>query len=545
MSLRVWQRPRLLQDWHEEQEDRKVAWTELFYDLVFVSVIGRLGDEYKTVQDGSSLTSPMEMGTYVVLFLGIYYVWVQSLLFATRFHVEDLFSNVYHALLMACVVVIGVNMDDPLGSKGMSIGIAFAAAKLLFCLAYLRVWIYVKRIRVFVTVTVALLLVEGGLWLGSAFITSPTAKLCVQAGSSLVSFCHPFVFSCLPRKARVPLHITHFSERIGCVIIITMGESAFGVTQSIVGATNALGDMAFYFSSVLFLLTLLIFKIFYFDADPAGEENHALRTSLARGITWSNIHPLLAMAVSLFGTGVSLIVHYSPSTNMTNTSYWQSAEGMAVESAQGIVFGCAAAIYICLATIQLMHNHTEISEDYCLLPKRGEVLRLGRRKYGGAAIRIIAACTCIPFAVSPFTHVLPYLSAIILGGIAIIALAADYLLVFIVERKARHYLPPKFFKRGRANSDRREVNTSTEAERVLEGQQDEDELGGLLNSGGMEVDEELLQAEQARLRRARVLSRAKEVQAKEHPFFDSDVATPFPILTHRSYINSSLQTEAG
>lgn len=92
------------------------------------------------------------------------------------------------------------------------------------------------------------------------------------------------------------------------------------------------------------------------------------------------------------------------------------------------------------------------------------------------------------------------------------ALASDYILVYFVERKAKEYLPSRFFKRritkaDKANAHRKQKDSVQIV--VVNSETEKKESGG-----DVFVDEELVRHEEEKLRRARKVSQAQKATEK-------------------------------
>src|SRR5580692_1076561 len=70
MSKRKWwQPPRRFED---RQNERKISWLELFYDLVYVACIGQITSHIATHMDGE------DIGYAVLFFVFIYWSWING-----------------------------------------------------------------------------------------------------------------------------------------------------------------------------------------------------------------------------------------------------------------------------------------------------------------------------------------------------------------------------------------------------------------------------------------------------------------------------------
>ncbi len=61
----LWQKPRLWRDWADirKEDHRKISWSELFFDLIYVTVIARLGEALREDE--------LSFGQYVLYFCSV------------------------------------------------------------------------------------------------------------------------------------------------------------------------------------------------------------------------------------------------------------------------------------------------------------------------------------------------------------------------------------------------------------------------------------------------------------------------------------------
>eukprot|EP00466_Bigelowiella_natans_P005473 jgi/Bigna1/80772/fgenesh1_pg.74_\ len=103
---------------------RKATWTELFYDLVYVTVIARLGETLRTLSDWfySPRTPPSQ------------------LLCFHRFMNDDLYHKLLFAVYMLALITVGMHIEGgPESHNGAGMAISFLGLRLIMLFAYARV----------------------------------------------------------------------------------------------------------------------------------------------------------------------------------------------------------------------------------------------------------------------------------------------------------------------------------------------------------------------------------------------------------------------
>ncbi|HEY9905513.1 MAG TPA: low temperature requirement protein A, partial [Candidatus Sericytochromatia bacterium] len=94
MAKDLWRPPRLHTSKDNEKE-RHATWLELFYDLVFVVAIAELAHN---LEGDTSLSG---FFGFVFLFIPIWWCWVGTTFYATRFDTDDLGHRLFALLQMA------------------------------------------------------------------------------------------------------------------------------------------------------------------------------------------------------------------------------------------------------------------------------------------------------------------------------------------------------------------------------------------------------------------------------------------------------------
>lgn len=92
----------------------------VFFDLVFVSAVARIGDDLR----GEDRAEYLAISDYMILFLSIYSLWERNVMYSTRFYQDDVFNKIWFSAVMIGVVVLAVHATG--GMHGESIQ--------LFCL---------------------------------------------------------------------------------------------------------------------------------------------------------------------------------------------------------------------------------------------------------------------------------------------------------------------------------------------------------------------------------------------------------------------------
>lgn len=197
---------------------RKVSWLELFYDLVYVATVVQLGNKL------SEEVSDIGFLGFVLLFVPIWWVWMGTTFYANRFVADDL---PHHLLVFAQIFVVSalaIHVFDGLGETSAGFALAYAAARGILVLMYLRAGRYVEVARPLVRRYATGFAVAAVIWLVSAFVPPPLRFVLWGIGL-LVDFYTPLSPASVRLQKQLPPSPHHLPERLGLFTIIVFGES--------------------------------------------------------------------------------------------------------------------------------------------------------------------------------------------------------------------------------------------------------------------------------------------------------------------------------
>ena len=271
--------------------DRKVTWTELFFDLVFVAAVAQVGTPL------AAHFSFGELGRFAVLLLVIWWAWHGYAVYATRFDTDDVAERAATFLQMVAVVFMAANAEQGLDSAS-SAGFAAAYAVMRFILVgrYLRAAFRggprgVARDHASGFGAAAIV------WLVSSIAPAPwryalwIVALAIDLGTAVVASRH---------TVAAPPHASHLPERFGLFTLILLGEAMVAIMKgiqhqpewSVSAAATALSGIG----------VMCVVWWAYFDrADAAGHRPVSCKADSRRLAAWSAAHPPLYLGVALFG----------------------------------------------------------------------------------------------------------------------------------------------------------------------------------------------------------------------------------------------------
>jgi len=367
---------------------RQMTWSELFYDLIFVTAVGRIGEQLKA---GSF--SPW---TYCLYLLTVFGFWHSATAFGCRFHRGDFSQKLYFGLHMIAMVATTMAIPNsycPSDEKNCS-RVAPQLPTFALCAAFihfvevlghsrlmLRYWRtppawYERETKYRLMVQSIKRNVEHMLplaaWvlLGYHVIPGQYALWCflLDIVSRTDNFIIWTVFRLLQPVFGIPerlfvkfglmqLHVDHYAERLGLVILIMLGESVDGIAVS--GSFN----ISLICTSGFAYIVIFGFKLLYFDCMIVEGESHLLtkgshQTVLSEdlslpegtrservlapplmGSLWICSHQFLAVSVAMMGDALAVIAVHEEQKDLIAhpLDIWDPLRGVVPEHAAGFM----------------------------------------------------------------------------------------------------------------------------------------------------------------------------------------------------------------
>ncbi len=322
-------------------DDRRVSFLELFYDLVYVVVIGRAAHTL------AGHVSWQAIGEFAVVFGMVWIAWFNGSLYYELHGREDGRTRTYVFAQMLILAVLAVYTGDAAGDSGRAFAITYAA--FLAFIAYF--WWDLRKYdapeyRTSVTRYGIANLATVGVVVASVFV-GEGARVVVWAafvaGWLLVN-------SILPQLRRAPgvdaLRPTDsLVERFGLFTIIVLGEVVVGAVE---GMSHSEGDALAIATGVLGLTISFAYWWMYFDI--LGDK--LPRTPPSTLVRWALGHLPVLMAITAVGAAMPTLVEHAHDSRTPAVASWLLGGGVAV--------GLVAVTNIAAALQQMDTKHPKM-----------------------------------------------------------------------------------------------------------------------------------------------------------------------------------------
>lgn len=347
-----WQKPQLRQD-EEQQLERKVGWLELFFDLVFVAVMRELAHYL------SDHISPGGVGSFILLSIPVWWIWVGATYYNERFETEGLESRVFTFIKMLPVGGLAVFIHHGLGETSVGFALSYAVAHAVVTYLWWRGGYHDRNFRPTAKRFVIGYSVSICLFIISVFVPPPQRFVLWGIGLT-IDLLTPL--STIKQQAVLPKFSTsRLPERFGLFVMIVLGESVIGVVEGVSKSENL--SLMTAFTGILGMTLVFSFWWVYFDFIA----RRPFKPSMGYSFAWGYLHMPLVIAITATGAGIVHVI---------------ANENTALSDNVRILIGCSVAVFLAvigLIEITLRRKENELT-DPILSPSL---------KWGAALLAII------------------------------------------------------------------------------------------------------------------------------------------------------------
>lgn len=299
----------------ETGEKRAATWLELFYDLVFVVAVFRLG--------GRLLADPSGEGVLVFmgLFVIVWWTWAGFTFYADRFDTDDLGQRALAMLQIVAVALMAASVSSGEAQSTRVFAVSYVVARLVLITMYFRARYHVAETRTLVTGYLRGMGAAGGLWIVAVFVPEPWRFVLWGIGIA-IDLATPYVMR--KEQAKVPLDVTHLPERFGLFTILVLGEPVASVVG---GLSESEWSGAITYSAVMAVfVTGGMWWLYFHNHEGSVVRRLPEQEATWKPTAWIYAHLPLAMGVVAAGVGLDFVL-----TGHTGTAErWILAGGLSV-----------------------------------------------------------------------------------------------------------------------------------------------------------------------------------------------------------------------
>ena len=338
MARQWWQPPQLRTD-EDRHIERRASWLELFFDLIFVAVIAVLAHDLSVNPSWEGL------GTFVLLFVPVWWVWVGATIYSDRLESDDASHRLLHFAIMIPVVGLAFFAHGAIGDTAAGFALSYAAARSVIVFAWLRGGWHNPELRPLTSRYSIGYSVSIALWVVSVFMDEPVRYVLWGAGLAIDLATPVLTVSIQQRMAS--LSMSRLPERLGLFTIIVLGESVIGVASGIAGLEGL--SPAAGFSGVLGLA--IAFSIWWIYFDDVGDHHQRVGPHRSLwGIAWVYLHLPLLIGLTAIGAATLQVVA-DPADVPADGIRW-------------LLAGAVAAVSIAIGAVVLTQDGSDGAEHH-------------------------------------------------------------------------------------------------------------------------------------------------------------------------------------
>lgn len=306
----LWQPPRLRSSSGSEAS-RHATWLELFYDLVYVAAIAELAHN---LYEDVSLSG---FFSFVILFVPVWWAWISTVFYETRFDTDDLAHRLLIVVQMVALAAIAVNVHHGFCESSAGFALSYAAVRAVLIVKYLRAIRHVPAARPLTTRYAVGFAFAALIWLVSAFVPIPL-RFTLWALGLFVDFATPLLVGKL--HTTLPPDNSHLPERMGLFTLIVLGESVAAVVR---GVAEQQWNVSSVVAAVLGLSIVFSLWWVYFE-NINGSTIRSVRVTgrLVAYQAWLYGHLPLVIGIAATGVGVEHIVSSQMGKALPDAGRW-------------------------------------------------------------------------------------------------------------------------------------------------------------------------------------------------------------------------------
>jgi low temperature requirement protein LtrA len=334
-----WQKPRKYSD---QEDERRVTFLELFYDLVYVVIIAQLAHSL------SAHVSAIGFLQYAFLFLMVWWAWFNGVMYHDLHGNNDIKTRVMTFLQMIAVGAMAVFAHHAMDSSSVGFALSYGAFLLIITYLWWRTGVHEREHRSLSTPYTITYLLAALLTIGSVFV-EPPLRFYIWGISLFMIVVLPLVLMIVAQKNqsmkiqfdRAATVSNSMVERFGLLTIIVLGEVIVGVVQGVAGVHHF--SMLTGVTGGLGLIVAIGIWWVYFDF----LSSHQPKKGILYEAAWAYMH--LPLTICIAAVGAAML-------NIINTP--------AEEISANARILLSASVSVSFLSIAIIHKTIRIPEQY-------------------------------------------------------------------------------------------------------------------------------------------------------------------------------------
>lgn len=211
-----------------QSPSRQATWLELFFDLVFVAVIGAVTHALAHTHNGH--IGADQLIRFPLVFIPVWWIWTTHTLYANRFDNNDRAHRLFALVIMGLLVLLSTFEKDSHGDKFLHFTLLYATIRVMLATLYLRIHSKHKADVNFAKEMATAILIGAALSAAAVLFDGTLKFVVFYAGIGLDMLIQLLLRH---KTQQFPVDRKHLVERIGLLAIIILGESVISMIGSL------------------------------------------------------------------------------------------------------------------------------------------------------------------------------------------------------------------------------------------------------------------------------------------------------------------------
>lgn len=240
-----------------ENSIRQATWLELFFDLVFVAVIGSIAHDLAHLHDGH--LDYKTLIKFPLVFLPIWWIWSSFSIYANRYDTDSRSQRFITLVVMGLIIVLSSSIKKIMTSGFVLFVLSYFATRVILAALY---YFAISTERVYTKKMSFTIALSGLISLASLLFPAPFNFIVFYLG-----VVGDIVFHIMRSRQHKEekIHRKHLAERVGLLTIILLGESVISIVAVLDGMNwNPMNTFA---AATGFLILGAIWWIYYDSFD--------------------------------------------------------------------------------------------------------------------------------------------------------------------------------------------------------------------------------------------------------------------------------------
>ncbi|WP_019502615.1 low temperature requirement protein A [Pseudanabaena sp. PCC 6802] len=313
----LWQPPKLRVS-EEDGEERHATWLELFYDLVFVVVIAQLAHHLKDHPSAAGFTE------FAVVFVPVWWSWVGTTFYATRFDTDDTLHRVLTVIQMSAIAAMAVNIHKGMDYASVGFALSYVIVRGILVIQYLVAGQHIAIARPLTNRYAKGFGLAAAIWALSTLVSIPW-RFGMWCLGMVIDFATPIGAGKL--HGQIAPHASHLPERFGLFTLIVLGESIVAVVG---GLAAQKWEFAAIVAGVLGLCIAASVWWVYFDNLDGSAIRSARLGQVGTYQIWLYAHLPLVASLTAMGVGMQKLLSGNMSAALPDENRWLLCLALAI-----------------------------------------------------------------------------------------------------------------------------------------------------------------------------------------------------------------------